>query len=48
MAGAFGDDLVGSQQEVMRMLNNRIDHGDAQSVRRATQKIEQLRMRSGE
>ena len=40
-------ELVGSRTEVMRMLNNRIERGDARSVRRAREKVQQLQRRSG-
>ena len=40
-------ELVGSRTEVMRMLNNRIERGDARSVRRAREEVQQLQRRSG-
>ena len=40
-------ELVGTRAQVMSMLNNRIEHGDAGSVRRAREKLKQLQVRSG-
>ena len=40
-------ELVGTRGEVTRMLEYRLEHGDAATVRRARNKMEQLRTRSG-